>query len=227
MTCDLTTHIDSLRALFDVAGKTAADIGAGSGDFARQLAIDDARVTAVEIDAARFANGPDTGAGSVAYLEGRGEDLPFADDALDLVTFMFSFHHVPAIHQQAALAEARRVLRTGGRLHVVEPLPDCRLCEVIAPLEDETDILNRSRALLETMDGQGFQLLRQVDYSIPYRYASAAELIDSIAEVDPDRAALVPTVSDEVTRRFKRYATPDGDKFLFEQPCIGLHFRVA
>lgn len=225
MTPNFTSHVDVLRRLFDVSGKAVADIGAGAGDFARELAADGARVSAVEIDAARFDAGDDGAA--VTYLEGRGEDLPFTEGTLDLVTFVFSFHHVPQDHQGDAIAETKRVLQSAGRLHVVEPLPDCRLCEVVAPLDDETDILNRSRRLLEAMDGKGFQLLRQVGYSVPYRYRSADDLIDSIVEVEPDRAALVPAVKDEVARRFERFATPDGDDLLFEQPCIGFHFRVA
>lgn len=158
MTGSPASHIAMLRPLLALDGLSVADIGAGSGAFARDMAADGADAAAVEIDIDRLERKPSP-RGSISYHRGRGEDLPFADASRDLLTFIFSFHHVPAAHQDAALAEARRVLRPSGRLHVVEPLTDGALTEVIAPLEDETETLASSRARLE--DPAGFTCLHR------------------------------------------------------------------
>ncbi len=45
--------------------------------------------------------------------------LPFADGTFDAVLIRDLLHHVP--RRQAVLHEAQRVLRPGGRLHLIEP----------------------------------------------------------------------------------------------------------
>lgn len=59
--------------------------------------------------------------GGGVLVRGVGERLPFAGGTFDLVLFFNSLPHVPPGAQAAALAEAARVLRTGGDLVVVEP----------------------------------------------------------------------------------------------------------
>ncbi len=52
------------------------------------------------------------------WLTGRAEQLPLPDDAIDVVWTLSTIHHVPDV--EGALAEARRVLRDGGRFLAVE-----------------------------------------------------------------------------------------------------------
>lgn len=49
---------------------------------------------------------------------GSAEEIPFPDDHFDVVINVSSFHHWS--DRDAGLREALRVLRSGGRLHVVE-----------------------------------------------------------------------------------------------------------
>ena len=51
-------------------------------------------------------------------VQGDSEHLPFADDAFDLVTCSHSFHHYP--NQWKVVAEMHRVLRTDGRLMIID-----------------------------------------------------------------------------------------------------------
>jgi demethylmenaquinone methyltransferase/2-methoxy-6-polyprenyl-1,4-benzoquinol methylase len=55
---------------------------------------------------------------AIAFVEGNAEALPFADRSYDAVTIAFGIRNVPRI--EAALAEAHRVLRIGGRFLCLE-----------------------------------------------------------------------------------------------------------
>ncbi|MBV8245632.1 MAG: class I SAM-dependent methyltransferase [Candidatus Eremiobacteraeota bacterium] len=92
----------------------AADIGAGTGISSRLLADAGVRVIAVEPnDAMRSAARRHT---RVTFRAGTGEATGIAAGSVDLVTYFQAFHWVePA----AALAEARRVLRSRGRFAAI------------------------------------------------------------------------------------------------------------
>ncbi len=104
-------------------GWEVADLGCGTGHLAAQLAPHVRRVVAVDgstemLTAARERVAPFA---NVEVVLGDLERLPVPDDAVDLATLSLALHYVadPA----RALAEARRVLRRGGRLVVVDMMP--------------------------------------------------------------------------------------------------------
>jgi demethylmenaquinone methyltransferase / 2-methoxy-6-polyprenyl-1,4-benzoquinol methylase len=103
-------------ALLDVAG--------GTGDIAfRMLAAGGTgtRATVVDINADMLqvgrARATERGL-DVGFVEGNAEALPFPDRSYDGVTIAFGIRNVPRI--EAALAEAYRVLRVGGRFLCLE-----------------------------------------------------------------------------------------------------------
>jgi demethylmenaquinone methyltransferase/2-methoxy-6-polyprenyl-1,4-benzoquinol methylase len=105
-------------ALLDVAG--------GTGDIAfRALEAggDQTRVTVCDINPDMLAVGRERAAKSadgdlVTFTEGNAETLPFPDKSFDAVTIAFGIRNVPRI--DAALAEAFRVLKIGGKFLCLE-----------------------------------------------------------------------------------------------------------
>ena len=103
-------------ALLDVAG--------GTGDIAfRVIAAGGAgtHATVVDINADMLQVGRARAAErglDVGFVEGNAEALPFPDRSYDAVTIAFGIRNVPRI--EAALAEAYRVLRVGGRFLCLE-----------------------------------------------------------------------------------------------------------
>lgn len=100
-----------------------ADLGCGTGETLARLAPFAARVigvdrepTMVRAAAQRLAAEP-----HVAVLEGPLEALPLPDAGVDLALMVLVLHHLEA--PAAALGEAARVLRPGGRLVVVDMQP--------------------------------------------------------------------------------------------------------
>ncbi len=105
------------------AGGTIADVGAGTGTLAIALirAAPGAELVAIDGDpeALEIAAGKE-GAAAVEWKRGLAGELPLADGSCDRVTMSLLLHHLDAAGKRAALAEAHRVLRGGGRLHIAD-----------------------------------------------------------------------------------------------------------
>jgi 2-polyprenyl-6-hydroxyphenyl methylase/3-demethylubiquinone-9 3-methyltransferase len=94
-------------------GRRVLDLGCGKGRFARRLAEAGAEVVGLDLSAAMLAEA--TGVGRV---RGSARRLPFAAATFDAVVAVEVFEHLAAV--EPALAEARRVLRPGGVLAIVD-----------------------------------------------------------------------------------------------------------
>ncbi|HYJ78314.1 MAG TPA: metalloregulator ArsR/SmtB family transcription factor [Longimicrobiaceae bacterium] len=107
-------------------GWAVGDLGCGTGQVSESLAPFVRRVVAVDsspamLEAARrrLAGHP-----AVEVRAGELEALPVDDGELDAALLFLVLHYVA--EPEAALAEARRVLKPGGRLLVVDMMPHDR-----------------------------------------------------------------------------------------------------
>ena len=105
---------------------TVGDLACGTGRTAEILAPYVAKVIAVDgssamLDAARARLAAKE---TVEVREGELERLPIEDSQLDAATLILALHHIGAPDE--ALKEARRVLKPGGRLLIVDMLPHDR-----------------------------------------------------------------------------------------------------
>lgn len=118
-------HSEVIRELLPMRGKTILDIGCGDGALTRLFAREGAQATGIDINETQLARAraaePVPGA---TYEVGRGEALAVPDASVDAVVYMNSLHHVPQEKIAAALDEAARVLKPGGILLAIEPLPE-------------------------------------------------------------------------------------------------------
>ncbi len=100
------------------------DVGAGTGEVARQAA---ARYSGVEVTAADFTREMILAAQAkrpsrrITFVQGDALALPFADDSFDATASAFLLRNVA--DRRAALAEQRRVTRPGGRVVCLETAP--------------------------------------------------------------------------------------------------------
>jgi demethylmenaquinone methyltransferase / 2-methoxy-6-polyprenyl-1,4-benzoquinol methylase len=105
-------------ALIDAAGGTGdiafRTIDAGGAGTRATVCDINAEMLAVGRERA-YARGLDD---VVTFVEGNAEALPFPDRSFDAYAIAFGIRNVPRI--DAALAEAFRVLKTGGRFHCLE-----------------------------------------------------------------------------------------------------------
>lgn len=102
------------RIVADTAPGVVADVGAGTGHFARVLA-DRHEVIAVEPSPAMHYEGRSRGAGlPIRWCAGVGEQLPLAMCSVDGVLVMTTLEWVE--DPERCVDEARRILRPGGWL---------------------------------------------------------------------------------------------------------------
>ena len=107
-------------------GWHALDVAGGTGDVAFRIVEASGRqahVTVVDINGSMLDVGRQRAdkqglAANVDFVEANAEALPFPDESFDAYTIAFGIRNVPRI--DVALAEAYRVLKTGGRLLCLE-----------------------------------------------------------------------------------------------------------
>ena len=102
---------------------TVADLGCGTGQTTAALTPYVARVIAVDESSAMLAAARKRlgDSDTVDVRSGRLEDLPIDDASVDAAILSLVLHFV--VDPSAVIAEASRVLRTGGLLLVVDMLP--------------------------------------------------------------------------------------------------------
>jgi ubiquinone/menaquinone biosynthesis C-methylase UbiE len=103
------------------------DIGCGTGQFAARVraALPNSTIYGIDLSTGMLEKGKprwEFHAKSVFPVQGDSERLPFDSASFDVVTCANSFHHYP--RQERAIAEMRRVLRTGGHLMIVDGYRD-------------------------------------------------------------------------------------------------------
>ncbi len=101
-----------------------ADLGAGEGTLSLMLAQRAECVIAVDSSEKMVEYGADVakrnGVKNLQYRLGDLEELPLADGEVDMALLHQSLHH--ALHPRKAIEEARRILKPGGRIVIVDLL---------------------------------------------------------------------------------------------------------
>lgn len=112
--------LGALERITPLGGKRIADVGTGIGHYPMLLARRTGRTYGIESDPALLAEARRRAAGShqpnIRIVAGSATSLPLRDSAVDVVlTSLID----PVDTSLPAIAEARRVLRPGGRLIVI------------------------------------------------------------------------------------------------------------
>ncbi|AXS38987.1 bifunctional demethylmenaquinone methyltransferase/2-methoxy-6-polyprenyl-1,4-benzoquinol methylase UbiE [Breoghania sp. L-A4] len=102
------------------------DVAGGTGDIATRIverSQGHAQAIVCDINNSMLTVGRDRAAkaklsNAIRFAQGNAEDLPFPDARFDAYTIAFGIRNVPRIER--ALAEAHRVLKTGGRFLCLE-----------------------------------------------------------------------------------------------------------
>jgi SAM-dependent methyltransferase len=146
-------------------GQRVLDLGCGTGTLILMLKQIQPAVEAVGVDAdpevLALARAKLAQAGVAATLDhGSAAQLPYPDQSFDRVLSSLVIHHLPAEVKRGAFAEAMRVLRPGGELHILDfGPPRNRLARLIAPLS------RRLERAADNVDGRLPEMLRAAGFA--------------------------------------------------------------
>lgn len=112
------TRYESVAEL--VKGKVVLDIASGSGYGSEVLARTAEHVTGVDIDSASVEYATrNYKRANIDYVVGSAEDIPLADDSVDVVVTFETIEHIP--NYEKFLKEIKRVTKPGGFAIVSTP----------------------------------------------------------------------------------------------------------
>jgi SAM-dependent methyltransferase len=104
-----------VAALRPLEGLHVLDLGCGKGRFGRALADRGAEVIGLDISAGMLAS-----ADGLDRVQASARRLPFASATFDAVVAVEVLEHVETQWLDVVLAEARRVLRPGGKFLIID-----------------------------------------------------------------------------------------------------------
>ncbi|PRY42263.1 methyltransferase domain-containing protein [Umezawaea tangerina] len=182
-------------------GERVLDLGSGPGFLAVEMAAEvgpDGAVCGIDPSPSMLALAADRSGHAVEYRQAGAERIPFQDGTFDAVVSTQVFEYLPDV--PGALAEVRRVLRSGGRLVLVDTdwdslvwrSPDDALTDrVLTAFEQHLADARLPRKLPAALVAAGFRDVRtsvvpllNVGYS-PTTYS--AGLLELVAEFVPGR----------------------------------------
>ena len=196
--------------------KAILDIGCGAGHLSRALSGDGASVTGIDPGEAALAKAR-RAVPAARFEAASAEALPFPEAAFDGAVMLNSLHHVP--DPAAALAEAARVLRPGGRLVVVEPLAEGTFFDALKPIEDETAIRATAQtAIAEAVAAGRYACERDVVVERRETFSDGDAFFARVAAVDPARADVIRADRATAERAFLGAAERGSDGYALVQP---------
>lgn len=214
---DVRTPLAVIDDLLEVGGRDVVDVGCGDGWLVRALAERGARVLGVDrFESPLAAARARPQVAGERYERADARELPLADGSVDVVVYVNSLHHVPTEGLDAALAEARRVLRPGGVLYVQEPLAEGPYYEASRLVEDEREVRRAAGKALER--APGFRSELRVGFQVPVRFDDFEAFRERHVLANADRAATFAAREDELRATFEHLAERHDDGWRFLQP---------
>jgi SAM-dependent methyltransferase len=229
-------------ALLDAVGAEPGvrllDVATGPGFVAGAAAARGATVVGLDFSPAMIAEAQRLHA-AVTFREGDAEALPFEDDSIDAVVMNFGLLHLA--RPEAALAEAHRVLRPGGRYGftvwassdqavgfgmVLRAIETFGKTDVPLPAGPPFFRFSDAGECRRTLEDAGFSSVEVKLLPLKWRLVSAEAVLDALSRGGVRTAALLRAQSPEalgsiraaVRRAVETYAQDIG--FVVPMPAV-------
>ncbi len=212
----LTSNAKIAAEIFATRRARVIDIGCGEGKFTRALTAHFDEVHGVDVKASSIAKAQAAAQAEnkdVQFQVASGEALPFADGSFDVVVFSNSLHHMP--DPARALAEAARVMKSGGLLYVMEPVASGNYHEATKLVNDETIV--RREAWLAMKANAGFRHMREISYRARRTFANFEEWKADQIERSESRRAKFDANPELVRSTFVNAADKEDGRLGFDQ----------
>jgi SAM-dependent methyltransferase len=229
------------EALLDAArvtvGSRVLDVATGPGYIAAAAAARGAAVTGIDFSAAMIARAR-SNRPAIDFREGDAEALDFESASVDAVVMNFGMLHLA--RPDAAIAEARRVLRAGGRFAftvwggpdqavgfglVVRAVERHGTVDAGLPEGPPFFLFSDAEACRRTLGAAGFEAIDVRALPLVWRLQTADEVFAAVstggvrtsAVLRAQTPAALARIRDEVRRGVEAHRTADG---AFELPML-------
>jgi ubiquinone/menaquinone biosynthesis C-methylase UbiE len=219
---DISCHESEVyQRLLSLDNKHILELGCGRAEKTRDIASTGVNrtITATEVDVAAHAkNLRITDLPNVRFILSGAQDIPLADESVDIVMMFKSLHHVPEEFMQASLGEIWRVLRPDGQAYISEPVFAGEFNEILRLFNDEQAVRESAfKALKQSVDNGMFRLVEEVFFNTPGYYRDFAEFEHRIINATHSQYVLDAALYRRVKHLFEQYMQADGAHFVNPQ----------
>lgn len=224
--CPKRSHAVVLKELLEPGDAKIIDVGCGAGKVTRLLAEMGAEAIGIDPSERQLQRArAEPPISNETFIEGVAEDLPFDDQSIDIVLFFNSFHHVPKESFGAAIIEAHRVLKPGGKLYFAEPIAAGPQFELGRLINDETEIRELAYQSIQSTPQMGFEDVVETIYITESHHKNFESFKLNSTSINPARDAIFEQHDAKIRQRFKEVSTKLEGEYAFEQPIRGNLFK--
>lgn len=209
---------DIYNRLLSLDNKHILELGCGYAEKTRDIATSgiNRKLTALEVDEiAHEKNLQITDLPNVTFILAGAQEIPLADESVDVVFMFKSLHHVPLTLMKPSMREINRVLKPGGFAYISEPVFAGDFNEVLRLFHDEQQVREAAfNTLKEAIDEGWFSLVEEVFFNSPTHYANFTEFENDTIKATHNQHNLDEDLYQLVKHRFEQHLGADGAHFL-------------
>lgn len=203
--------------LLSLDNKHILELGCGGASITRKIATSgtNRKITALEVDEiAHKKNLQITDLPNVTFELAGAEQIPLANESVDIVFMFKSLHHVPMELMETSMHEIRRVLRPGGLAYISEPIYAGDFNQVLRLFHDEKTVREAAfDTLRKSVDDGLFELVEEIFFNSPRRYEDFAEFENHTIKATHSNHKLDEKLHTLVKHRFEQHVGNDGAHF--------------
>ena len=216
---NVTCHESAIyNRLLPLDNHHTLELGCGNAEKTRDVATSGVNrlITALEVDViAHEKNLQLTDLPNVTFGLAGAQDIPLADESIDIVMMFKSLHHVPLDLMEPSLREIRRVLKPGGLAYISEPVFAGEFNEILRLFNDEQVVREAAfNTIKQAVDQGWFGLVEEVFFNSPGFYKNFAEFEHKIINATHSQYVLDEELYKRVKFLFEQHLGDDGAHFL-------------
>ncbi len=204
--------------LLSLDNKHIVELGCGSADITRNIATTgtNRKITAFEVDeVAHDRNLQITDLPNVTFGLSGAQEIPLADESVDVVFMFKSLHHVPLALMETSMHEIRRVLKPGGYVYISEPIFAGDFNEVLRLFHDEQQVREAAFSTIKKAVDDGlFSLVEETFFNASMRFEDFSEFENNTIKATHSRHKLDDDLYALVKQRFDQHIGDNGANFL-------------